>query len=99
VRGVRLVDHEAKIRDIDQSSNPELFNAILGGSPGNFGVITHYTYEVHRDADYEFPHTKPKGLKGVWWYSHDTLQALLTQLAKMGDDDDCKFMAQTTEAT
>ena len=34
----------------------------------------------------EFGSVKPKGLKAMWWYSRDTFQALLTVLAKMGDD-------------
>ena len=91
VREIRLVDHNAEIKTIDNSSDPEVFNAILGGSPGNFGVITHYTIEVHRDADHDFSSVggqKPHGLRSVWWYSTSVVKALLTKIAEMADNPD-----------
>lgn len=89
VREIRLIDHNAEIRTIDKSSDPDLFNAILGGSPGNFGVITHYTIEVHRDSDYDFSKEgglAPHGIKAVWWYNKETVKELMTKLAEMADD-------------
>lgn len=89
VREIRLVDHNAEVRIIDASSDKDLFNAILGGSPGNFGVITHYTVEVHRDTDYDFRSAgglQPHGLRAVWWYNKDTVKALLSKVAAMADD-------------
>jgi hypothetical protein len=89
VREIRLVDHNADLKTIDASSDPELFNAILGGSPGNFGIITHYTLEVHRDSDHDFKSVGgqgPHGLRTVWWYNKATLAALLTKVAEMADN-------------
>jgi len=89
VREIRLVDHNADLRTIDASSDPDLFNAILGGSPSNFGVITHYTLEVHRDSDHDFKSVGgqgPHGLRAVWWYNKATLEALLTKVAEMADN-------------
>ena len=91
VREIRLVDHNAEIKTIDASSDPELFNAILGGSPGNFGIITHYTIEVHRDGNHNFKSVGgqgPRGLKAVWWYNKETVEALLSKVAEMADNPD-----------
>jgi hypothetical protein len=91
VREIRLVDHNAEIKTIDASSDPDLFNAILGGSPGNFGIITHYTVEVHRDTNHNFKSVGgqgPHGLRAVWWYNQDTVKALLSKVAEMADNPD-----------
>lgn len=91
VREIRYIDHNAEVKTIDNSSDPDLFNAILGGSPGNFGVITHYTVEVHRDADYDFRKVgglAPHGVKAVWWYNKPTVEALMTRLAEMADNEE-----------
>lgn len=91
VREIRLVDHNAEIKMIDSSSDPELFNAILGGSPGNFGIITHYTVEVHRDTNHDFRSVggqAPHGLRTVWFYNQETVKALLTKVAEMADNPD-----------
>lgn len=88
IRGIRLIDYNGEIRELTKDStgdvfNGDLFNVILGGSPGNFGVITHYTIEVHRDEDHNFPETgaTPHGLKGVWLYNETVLKALLKEIA------------------
>ena len=66
------------------ADDAELFNAILGGSPGNFGILTHFSIEVHKNEDYE-------GCEGLWalfHYSDKTLSRLLKELVKMSDDKD-----------
>ncbi|KXJ97304.1 hypothetical protein Micbo1qcDRAFT_156139 [Microdochium bolleyi] len=71
-----------------------MFFAICGGSPGNFGVITHYTLEVHQSAHYmgkvEGPNgfKGPHGIKALWIYSEPVLRQLLTYVAEMADSDD-----------
>lgn len=91
VREIRLVDHNAEIKTVDKSSDSELFNAILGGSPGNFGIITHYTVEVHRDTNHNFKAVGgqgPRGLRAVWLYNQHTVKALLNKVAEMADTPD-----------
>ena len=86
--GIRMINHDGEIQEVTKASNAELFYAILGGSPGNFGVITHYTIEVHRDADHDFLETgpRPHGFKGIWLYSKMVVKLLLNEVAAMADD-------------
>ena len=86
--GIRLINHKGEIQEITKASNPDLFYAIAGGSPGNFGVITHYTIEVHRDIDHDFPETgaRPRGFKAVWLYNEKVLKLLLNEIAAMAED-------------
>ena len=90
VWGIRMINHDGEIQEVTKASNAELFYAILGGSPGNFGVITHYTIEVHHDADHDFPETgpRPHGFKGIWLYNQEVLKLLLNEVAAMADDPD-----------
>ncbi|TQN67973.1 FAD-linked oxidoreductase, partial [Colletotrichum shisoi] len=92
IRTVRLVCHDGVIRDITRLNDPELFYALLGGSPGNFGIITHYIVEVYRSKSYlgtvagpnDFK--GPHGIKALWIYSKEVLTRLLTTIAEMADD-------------
>ncbi|KAH9219668.1 hypothetical protein DL95DRAFT_483904 [Leptodontidium sp. 2 PMI_412] len=86
--GIRMINYDGEIQELTKSSNADLFNAILGGSPGNFGVITHYTIEVHRDVDYDFPAQgpRPHGFKGLWLYNEFVVKQLLNEVAAMADD-------------
>ncbi|RBA15765.1 hypothetical protein FPRO05_12372 [Fusarium proliferatum] len=49
---IRLIDHEGKVKHVNQGQDAELFNAIRGGSPGNFGVVTHYTISALKAKSY-----------------------------------------------
>ena len=86
--GLRIICYDGNILEINRTVRADLLNAILGGSPGNFGVITHYIIEVYRDRDYYFPEKNavPHGFKAVWLYSEKVLKALLGEVARMGDD-------------
>ena len=52
VLSLEIVDHAGKFKEVTRESDSELFHAILGGSPGNLAVITHFTIKVYRDQDY-----------------------------------------------
>lgn len=84
VRIIELIDHNGKELSITRETDPDLFFAILGGSPGNFGVITHLTLKVHRDRD----HIGSQGLKALYLYNPATLKRLVDILVKMSDDPD-----------
>jgi hypothetical protein len=84
VLSLEVVDHEGNFKEVTRASDPELFYAILGGSPGNLGVITHFTIEVHRDSDYK----GSRGLKSLYWYNPETLKHLLDILVEMSDNED-----------
>ncbi|KAI9773475.1 MAG: hypothetical protein M1840_007692 [Geoglossum simile] len=83
VRSLELVDHEGEVKEVTRTSDPELFYALLGGSPGNLGVITHFTIEVYRDSDYQ----GSLGLKSLFWYDTETLNRLLDMLVEMSDNE------------
>ncbi|TDZ49584.1 FAD-linked oxidoreductase [Colletotrichum trifolii] len=92
IRTIRLVCHDGVIRDVTKENDPELFYAILGGSPGNFGIITHYIVEAFKSQSYLGTVAGPNGFKGphgikaLWIYSREVLEKLLTAVAEMADD-------------
>ncbi|KAF9878294.1 FAD linked oxidase domain protein [Colletotrichum karsti] len=92
IRTIRLVCHDGVIRDVTKENDAELFWAILGGSPGNFGIITHFIVEVYKSKSYlgtvagpnDFK--GPHGIKALWIYSREVLERLLTAVVKMAED-------------
>ena len=84
VVSLEIIDHEGKTREINKTNDPDLFFALLGGSPGNLGVLTHFTIDVHRDSD----HQGSIGLKALYWYKPETLKRLLGILVEMSDKKD-----------
>ncbi|KAJ7207933.1 hypothetical protein GGX14DRAFT_634461 [Mycena pura] len=83
VISLEIIDHDGQEKEITRSSDPELFFAWLGGSPGNLGVLTHFSLQVHRDAD----HRGSIGLHAVHLYDKDKLRKLMRHLAEMSDDE------------
>ena len=82
VRELEVVDYKGDIVRVDKDTHPDLFYGLLGGSPGNLGVLTHFKIEVQDDKKYE-------GSKGLWQaftYRQDTLNSLLDILVKKGED-------------
>ena len=82
VRELEIVDHNGDVAKVTRETHPDLFYGLLGGSPGNVGVLTHFTVEVQDDQ-------KHQGSKGLWMafnYRQDTLKALLDILVRKGED-------------
>ncbi|KAF9951322.1 hypothetical protein BGZ72_007137, partial [Mortierella alpina] len=71
-------------RHSESEEEKELFYSVVGGSPGNFGVVTHVTLQVHKDED----HPLSRGFRGQVPYNRDVLKNLLDIVLEMGDDDD-----------
>lgn len=84
VRSLSIIDYTGMSRTITRDSEPDLFWALLGGSPGNLGIITHFTLEVYRDADY----TGALGMKALFLYDKKQVQRLMGIIARMADDGD-----------
>jgi len=94
---IRMIDHSGKVQIINKDQNAELFYAIRGGSPGNFGVITHYTIMVFKAKSYmgientiktpkgPVKFQGPRGVKAFWLYNENTLKSLLGFVAAMSD--------------
>ncbi|KAG0215368.1 hypothetical protein BGX28_000108 [Mortierella sp. GBA30] len=89
-----LADHVQKFRIITADGLPrwirrgipadnDLFFAVLGGSPGNFGVLTHVTLKVYKDED----HPQSRGLRANYLYSLDRLKGLLDLMVEMAEND------------
>eukprot|EP01038_Epipyxis_sp_PR26KG_P016445 gene16445-22428_t len=62
----------------------ELFYAAFGGSPGNFGIVTHLIMEPLKDEDY--PNSRALNYFGL--YDRKTVDNLLTKMTQMADDDE-----------
>jgi len=71
-------------RDTTDPQEAQLFWAVLGGSPGNFAVLTHIRLKVHRGVD----HPKARGIRLFGLYNSKTLERLLQLKAEMARDTD-----------
>lgn len=80
---LEIIDHKGDVVVITKETHPDLFYGFLGGSPGNMGVLTHFTVEVQEDRKHE-------GSKGMWMafpFRKDTLKALLDILVEKSEDE------------
>ncbi|KAF3904002.1 hypothetical protein AA313_de0203333 [Arthrobotrys entomopaga] len=84
VVSLEIIDDKGTIKEVTRTSDEELFFGMVGGSPGNFAVITHFTIKVHRDQD----HIGSRGLKSLYFYSPKTLERLLDILVEMSDNNE-----------
>ena len=71
-------------KTVTRESDPELWYGLLGGSPGNFGVISHVELLVHREE----PYKNCEGLWSIHIYSSELLLKFLDKLAEFSDNDD-----------
>ena len=82
VISLEIITYDGSIKEVTKASDPDHFFALLGGSPGNLGVLTHFTVQVHRDSDY----LGSRGLKVLHWYSPENVKRLLNVLTEMSDN-------------
>ena len=82
---VRLILASGEVREVSKGSadvgEQELWFGVMGGSPGNWGVVTHATIAPHRDRDH--PHAR--GLKALYPYHRDALQRLTQLMVDMSE--------------
>ncbi len=69
-------------RDSQDPIDKDLWWACLGGSPGNFGVVTSITLKYVKDAD----HPKTRGFKMAWFFKQSTLEHLVQIINVINDD-------------
>ncbi|KAF9306440.1 hypothetical protein BG003_001032 [Podila horticola] len=86
VEEIRIIPANCKPRWLQRGvkDDEDLFYAILGGSPGNFGVLTHVTLNVLKDED----HPKSCGLRTEIPYSAGVLKRLLDLMVDLDDTED-----------
>ena len=84
VTKLEIINYKGEAEVVTKESNPDMFFAVLGGSPGNFCVLKHFTIKIHKDQDY----SSSMGLKCMFFYDKGILKRLLKILAKMSDDKD-----------
>ena len=82
----RPESHLAKKNEatLDKELNDDLFWAVLGGSPGNYGILTHVYLTPHKDED----HPNSRGMKLFTAYSPEKLKRVMKVVAEFNDDKD-----------
>ena len=86
VQKIRIITADGQARWVQRgkTEDKDLFYAILGGSPGNFGVLTDVTLNVIKDED----HPDLRGFRAMFLYSEATLQRLLDVMVDQDDTSD-----------
>lgn len=56
VLSFRIMTANGQVRTVDRESDAALYNAVLGGAPGSFGIILDYTIEAIKSADHPYSH-------------------------------------------
>lgn len=69
-------------RDSKDPGDGDLWFAVLGGSPGNFGVVTSITVKYLKDEDYP----KARCFKAAWFFRAEALQELVQIVNEINDD-------------
>ncbi len=82
VQAFTIIDADANKRVVTRTSCPDLLYAVLGGGPGNFGVLTSVTLKVLRDAQYP----DSRVLLAIYWYEKQHEQALTELVVQMNAD-------------
>jgi len=86
IMAIKIITADGHCRWIERGTTDkdesELFWAVLGGSPGNFAILTHIKLQAHNSAHH--PHAR--GLRLVVPYTTRVARALLQVKADMASD-------------
>jgi hypothetical protein len=97
IEAIEVITADGKLRKASRdapagSDDADLFYGVIGGSPGNFGVLTHIHLKPHQDDACPrcggVTHNGSVGINVVLAYDKKVLTVLLARLAAMNDDDD-----------
>ncbi|RHZ45673.1 hypothetical protein Glove_661g20 [Diversispora epigaea] len=87
VTEIRIISYDETEQDYKAKwikKGDELFRAVIGGSPGNFGIITHVKFMVLKDSDYP----NSRGFFAVCKYDPKNFKTFLDiKLETVGEDD------------
>ena len=87
VEAFELLTADGRLRLVDRNTTDpddrDLYWAVLGGSPGSFGILTRVFFRPLRDAD----HPESRGLKFLVPYSKERLRRVLDVMAELTADD------------
>jgi len=75
VKSFRIVLADAQVHVVDETSDPDLYWALLGGGPGSWGIVLDYTVDTIANAD--APHTK------LWTFLYPYSRAMLHALGSI----------------
>ena len=64
--------------------NDDLFWAVMGGSPGNYGILTHLEIRPLHDKAYPSSH----GMKATTYYTKEKLEKCVQVMAEMSDNQE-----------
>ena len=88
VQSIRIITADCKIREIARDTkdpdDAELFWAVIGGSPGNFGIITHVAIKPCLEAD----HPNVRCFSGLFTYNEELLERLTKVFCELNDNCD-----------
>ena len=87
--------------DSPEKFDQDLFFAVLGGGPGNYGIVTHITVRPFKDSDYKFARAFKKIIPYDPKFDHNVLVQLFDLVQEWehapGDYDFCFTVAAAQE--
>jgi FAD/FMN-containing dehydrogenase len=93
IRSATIVTADARVLDVDASTNADLWWASRGGGGGNFGVVTSFEFDVH-----PMPEVTLFTLQYPWSAASTMLSAWAQWIAAAPDElwSNCQLLSQGT---
>lgn len=82
IKSIKLINANGKLQIVSLKNNHDLFWAILGGSPGSFGIILEYEFEPIYDNQYPFNYI----YKSIYLYRKETFTYILNTTMNLLND-------------